>query len=203
MFVCAVAAAVLGCTRLVSGAALPPAVQPVPDGVVDVGRIMLETSRMRGITGTGEELTIIPTMDSTHPVDIDELAATLPPPCRFIYAETAVFGTGFTRFHKITYQYPPRGALISEGAASYPDPESARHAFDALAATVAGCADSPAGAHLVGDQTVDEWSLHTRPGACGRAYLLKSAVLLEVTHCGFSESVADLVVTNMAAGVPG
>jgi len=203
VLLCALAAALLGCTRLIGGAALPPATPPVPDGVVDVGRVMLETSRMRGITGADEQLTIIPTMDSTFPVDIDELAATLPPPCRFVYAETAVFGTGFTRFHKTTYQYPPKGALISEGAAAYPDPESARQAFDALVGSVAECADSPAGPNLVGDQTVDDWSLHTRPGNCGRAYLLKSAVLLEVTHCGFSESVADLVMTNMAAGVPG
>lgn len=164
---------------------------------------MLDTSRMRAITGAGEELTIIPTMDSTAPVDIDELAVSVPSPCRFIYAETMVFGSEHTQFHKTTYQYPPEGALISEGAAGYPDPESARRAFDAVVATVAGCADSPAGAGLVGEWTADEQFLHTRPGDCGRGYLLKSVVLLEVTHCGFSESIADLVLTNMAAGVPG
>lgn len=193
----------LGCTRLVGGAALPPDAPPLPDGTVDVGQIMLDTSRMRGITGSGEELTIIPTMDSTAPVDIDELAATVAPPCRFVFAETAVFGGEHTQFHKITYQYPPKGALISEGAAAYPDPESARRALDAVVATVAECADSPTGPGLVGEWTADEQSLHTRPGNCGRAYLLKSVVLFEVTHCGFSESIADLVLTNMAAEVPG
>lgn len=203
LLVCVVATAAVGCTRLVGGSALPPVAPPLPDGAVDVGRLMLDTSRMRGITGTGEELTIIPTMDSTAPVDIDELAATVPPPCRFVYAETTVFGTGFTQFHKTTYQYPPKGALISQGAAAYPDAEAARRAFDAVVATVAGCAESPAGAALVGDQTADQQSLHTRPGDCGRAYLLKSEVLLEATHCGFSESITDLVITNLAAGVPG
>lgn len=193
----------LSCTRLVGGLGLPPAVPPPADGAVNVGRIVLDTPRMRSITGAGEELTIIPTMDSTAPVDIDELAATVPPPCRFVFDETAVFGSAFTQFRKTTYQYPPKGALISEGAAAYPDPESARQAFDALVETVAGCADSPAGPHLVGNQSVDEWSLRTGAGSCGRTYLLKSTVLLEVTHCGFSESVADLVVTNMATGVPG
>jgi hypothetical protein len=192
----------LGCTRLVGGAALPPVGPLMADGVLSVGRLMLDTSRMRGITGSGEELTIIPTMDSTAPVDIDELAATVPPPCRFIYAETMVFGSEHTQFHKTTYQYPPKGALISEGAAAYPDPESARRALDTVVTTVAECADSPTGPGLVGEWSADEQSLHTRPGACGRAYLLKSVVLFEVTHCGFSESIADLVLSNMAAEVP-
>ncbi|MEO6794836.1 MAG: sensor domain-containing protein [Mycobacterium sp.] len=201
--ICAVTAAVLGCTRLVGGAALPPVTPPAPDGAVDVGRIMLDTPRMRAITGAGEELTIIPTMDSGAPVDIDALAATVPPPCRFIYAETAVVGARFTQFRKTTYQYPPKPGLISQGATVYPDPDAARGAFDALVATVAECADSPAGPGLVGDWTTDGPWLHTRPGGCGRSYLLQSVVMLEVTHCGFSESVADLVLTNMAAGVPG
>lgn len=201
--VCALAAMLLGCTRLVGGAVLPPVSPPLPEGAVDVGRIMLDTSRMRSIAGAGEELTIVPTMDSAAPVDIDELAATVPPPCRFIFAETTVFGSRSTQFHKTTYQYPPKGALISEGAAAYPDPDAARRAFTDLVATVTDCADSPAGPVLIGDWTVDDQSLHTRPGECGRAYQLKSVVLLEVTHCGFSESVADLVITNMAAGVPG
>ncbi|MEZ0384389.1 sensor domain-containing protein [Mycobacterium sp. pW045] len=200
---CVITAAVAGCTRFVGGAALGPVLPPESDGAVHVGTILLDTGRMRGITGTDEDLTIIPTMDSTAPVDIDELAATVSPPCRFVFDETAVFGSAFTQFRKTTYQYPPKGALISEAAAAYPDPESARQAFDALVETVAGCADSPAGPHLVGNQSVDEWSLRTGAGSCGRTYLLKSTVLLEVTHCGFSESVAELVVTNMAAGVPG
>ena len=201
--ICAVAAAIAGCARLVGGTALPPVVLPVPDGAVDAGRIMLETPRMRAIMGTDEQLTIIPTMDSAGPVDIDKLAATVPPQCRFLYAETAVFGSGPTRFHKITYQYPPRPALVSQGAAVYPDAESARRAFDALVATVADCSDSPAGPGLVGDWDADDDVLHTQAGACGRSYRVKSVVLLEVTYCGFSESDAELVITNLADAVPG
>lgn len=203
---CAVAALLAGCTRVVGGAGLLPPTQIPgrlpPDGI-EVSRILLNDSRMRGITGTDEDLTIIPSMDTHSPVDIDELAATLPPPCRYIYAENAVFGRAFAQFHKITYQYPPKGALISEGVAVYPDPEAARSAFGALAGAVAECADSSAGPVVVGDWAADEQSLHTRAGACGRSYRLKSAALLEVTHCGFSESVADLVVTNMASAIPG
>lgn len=206
MLVCVVAATSLGCTRLVGGAALPPAtVLPgrLPTAGVDVARILLDTPRLRGITGTDEQLTIIPTMDSTSPVDIDALAATVPPPCRFVYAETAVYGTGIAQFHKTTYQYPPRGALIAEGAAAYPDAEVARRAFDALVATVTGCADDPAGRTLVGQWGVDGPSLHTRAGRCGSDYRVTAAVLLEVTFCGFSESVSQLVIANMAAAVPG
>lgn len=202
---CAVAA-LLGCTRMVGGAGLLPPTQipgRLPPEGVEISRILLDNSRMRGITGAGEELTIIPSMDTSSPVDIDELAATLPPPCRYIYAENTVFGREFAQFRKITYQYPPKGALISEGAAVYPDPDTARSAFDALIGTVAECADSSAGPVLVGDWAADQQTLHTRAGACGRSYLLKTVALLEVTHCGFSESIADLVVINMAAGVPG
>ncbi|MGB3474670.1 MAG: sensor domain-containing protein [Mycobacterium sp.] len=199
----AVTAAVVGCTRLVDGTALPPVVLPAPTGVVDLGRIMLGTPRMRAIVGADEQLTVIPTMDSSSPTDIDDLAATIPPPCRFIFAETAVFGSAATRFHKTTYQYPPKAALVSEGAAVYPDTEAAHHALDTLVNTVAECADTAAGPGLVSDWDSDEESLRTHAGACGRAYQVKSVVLLEVTYCGFSQADAALVVTNMASAVPG
>ncbi|QZA10177.1 sensor domain-containing protein [Mycolicibacter heraklionensis] len=199
----AVAAAVVGCTRLVGGTALPPAALPAPDGAVDLGRVMLGTPRMRAIVGADEQLTVIPTMDSSSPTDIDDLAATIPPPCRFVFVETAVFGSAPTRFHKTTYQYPPKAAMVSEGAAVYPDAETAHHALDALVATVAECADTSAGPGLVSDWDADDESLRTHAGDCGRAYQVKSVVLLEVTYCGFSESDADLVVANMASAVPG
>lgn len=199
----AVAAAVVGCTRLVGGTALPPAALPAPDGAVDLGRVMLGTPRMRAIVGADEQLTVIPTMDSSSPTDIDDLAATIPPPCRFVFVETAVFGSAPTRFHKTTYQYPPKAAMVSEGAAVYPDAETAHHALDALVATVAECADTSAGPGLVSDWDADDESLRTHAGDCGRAYQVKSVVLLEVTYCGFSGSDADLVVANMASAVPG
>ncbi|MGH3563734.1 MAG: sensor domain-containing protein, partial [Mycobacterium sp.] len=152
--VCGAATMLLGCTRLVGGVAqLPPTETPGPmlPAGVDVDQIMLDQAQMRGITGAGQDLTIIPTMDGKSPVDIDPLADTVPPECRFVYAETATFGTEITQFHKTTFQDPPEGALISEGAAAYPDVGTARHAFDALVATVGDCADSSAGAMLVGD----------------------------------------------------
>ncbi|MGV0625261.1 sensor domain-containing protein [Mycolicibacter minnesotensis] len=198
--ICAVAA-VVGCTRLVGGTALPLA--PSSTDGADLSRIMLDTPRIRALVGADEQLTIIPTMDSPAPADIDELAATVPPPCRFIFAETAVFGTRHTRFRKITFQYPPNAAIISQAAAIYPDPQTARQTLDALAATVAACADSPAGTKLVGDWAADPETLRSGAGACGSAYQLKSVVLLEVTYCGFTSSDADLVLTNMAANVTG
>jgi hypothetical protein len=199
----AVIAAVASCSRVVGGTALPLAAPPTSDGGVQLGRIMLGTARMRAILGADEQLSIIPTMDSGSPTDIDDLAATVPPPCHFIFADTEVFGSATTHFHKTTYQYPPQAAMISEGAAVYPDADASHHAFDALLAAVAGCADTAAGPGLVGEWAGDEQSLHTSAGACGRAYQLKSVVLLEVTYCGFSPSDSDLVLTNLAANVPG
>jgi PknH-like extracellular domain len=190
------------CTRVVGGAALPPfGAGPNLSGV-DVDRVLLDQSRMRAITGADEHLTIIPSMDGKSPVDVDTLAKTAPPQCRFVYEDTATFGADIEDFHKTTFQYPPRGGLISEGAAAYRDANTARHAFEALVATVRDCANTSAGAGFVGPWIADERSLQTRPGDCGRDYEVKSVVLIEVTYCGFPESVSTIVITNIAANVP-
>src|SRR5271155_5394444 len=89
-----------------------------------------------------------PVLGGASPVDIDTLAKTAPPQCRFVYADTATFGPDVETFHKTTFQYPPRGGLISEGAAAYRDADTASRAFGALATTVRNCADSSAGLGL-------------------------------------------------------
>ncbi|MHA7651367.1 sensor domain-containing protein [Mycobacterium sp. ML4] len=190
------------CTRVVSGEALP-AFGAVPLGVLDPVAVLLDQSRMRAITGAGDHLTIIPSMDGRYPVDIEDLAATAPPECRFVFAETSVFGPEVKAFHKTTFQDPPDGRLISEGAASYPDGGTARRAFDRLVATVQRCADTSMGWLFINTWDADADSLHMRPGSCGRDYRLRSVALLEVTFCGFPDSVSDIVMTNIVANVPG
>jgi hypothetical protein len=201
LLACCAALVAAGCTRVVDGTALP-AFGAGPLSGVNVEQILLDQSRMRAITGGGEHLTIIPSMDGKSPIDIDTLAETTPPQCRFVYAETATFGPDFESFHKTTYQYPPRGGLISEGAAAYRDAGTARQTLDALVATVDSCATSAKGELFVGEWHADDQSLHTRSGDCGRDYRLKSTVLMEVTFCGFPASVSDIVLTNLAANVP-
>lgn len=169
---------------------------------VNVDTILLDQFRMRAITGTGEHLTIIPSMDGNSPVDVDSLAQATPQACRFIYAETATFGPDVAKFHKTTFQDPPDGALISEGAAAYQDNATARRAFSALVATVGVCASGSAGDLFVGDWKADANSLHLGPGGCGRDYRVVSLALLEVTFCGFPQSVSDIVMTNIAANIP-
>lgn len=192
------------CTRVVDGTAVPaPGGAPKGEWGVDVDAILLDQSRMRAITGAGDDLTIIPSMDGKYLVDLDILAETAPTECRFVYDETSTFGPDVEQFHKTTFQYPPKGGLISEGAAAYRDAATARHALDTLMATVGRCAASPSGLPLVGDWSTGADSLHTRPGDCGRDYRIKSVVLMEVTFCGFPESVSDIVLTNIAANVPG
>jgi len=191
------------CTRVVDGTALPgPGATRHAVRGVDVDTVLLDQPRMRAITGAGEHLTIIPSMDGTSPVDIDTLAESAPRECRFLFAETATFGPDIEEFHKTTFQDPPDGALISEGAAAYADADTARRAFGALVATVGTCADDSAGQLLVGDWQADAESLQLRPGGCGRDYRVLSVALLEVTFCGFPESVSDIVMTNMVANVP-
>lgn len=193
----------VACTRVVGGVAVPAFPGTISASPVDVDAILLDQDRMQAITGGGEHLTIIPSMDGNAPVDLDALAATAPPQCRFIYADTATFGPDVEDFHKTTFQYPPQGGLISEGAAAYRDTDTARHAFDVLVSTVESCATTSDGFVYIGDWHADAQSLHTRPGSCGRDYRLKSVVILEVTFCGFPASVSDIVITNIAANVPG
>lgn len=193
------------CARVVDGTALPGYGATRGDGGrgFSVDTILLDQSRMRAITGAGEHLTIIPSMDGTNPVDIDALAGNAPRECRFLFAETATFGPDIEQFHKTTFQDPPDGALISEGAAAYRDADTARRAFGALVATVGDCANSSAGELLIGDWQADDTSLRLRPGGCGREYRILSVAMLEVTFCGFAQSVSDIVMTNIAANVPG
>jgi PknH-like extracellular domain len=204
LLLCGVVVLAGACTRVVDGEAVAGFVGGAR-GVqgVNVDTILLDQARMRAIAGAGDELTIIPTMDGTQPVDIDALANTMPPQCRFIYAETATFGPDVEEFHKTTFQYPPKGALISEGAAAYRDAGTARNAFSALVNTVGNCATSSSGDLYVGDWKADSDELHVRPGDCGRDYRVLSVALLEVTFCGFPDSVSDIVLTNIAANVPG
>ncbi len=199
---CCAALLAAACTRVVSGAAVPGSGELSRPGV-DVDEVLLDQPGMRAVTGAGDDLTIIPSMDGTSPVDVDGLADEVPAQCRFVFAETATFGSEIEQFHKTTFQDPPRSALISEGAGGYRDAGTAQHTFDALVASVDGCAGSSKGSVLIGEWRADEQSLRTRPGECGRDYRVKSSVLLEVTFCGFPESVSDIVMTNIAAKVPG
>jgi hypothetical protein len=204
LVLCAVALTV-SCTHTVAGSA----VRPVPGfdddsrSPVDVDGVLLEQSQMRAITGAGEDLTVIPSMDGKLPVDIDQMADSVPPPCRWYFAETQTFGPDVEEFHKTTYQDPPNGALISQGAAAYRDPGTARRAFDALVELVNRCDSTPLGPTFVGEWTATDDSVQTRGSQCGRDYRLKSVVLVEVTFCSFPASVPDIVLTNIMAKVPG
>jgi PknH-like extracellular domain len=202
---CAAAVLATGCTQWVGGLPLRAAGEPEfsPPGIVDVDRVLLDQSQIRAITGGGQDVTIIPSMDGKSPVDIEELADSVPPDCRFIFAETATFGPDIEDFRKTTFQDPPRGTLISEGAAAYRDAATARRSFDALSAAVAQCGNGSYGPLLIGEWAIETDSVHIRPGECGRDYRLKSSVLVEVTFCGLSDSVPDIVMTNIVNKIPG
>jgi hypothetical protein len=196
----------MSCTHTVTGSAgrSAPGIDDDSRSPVDVDGVLLEQSQMRAITGAGEDLTVIPSMDGKLPVDVDQLADTLPPPCRWYFAETQTFGPEVEEFHKTTYQDPPDGALISQGAAAYRDPGTARRAFDGLVELVDGCDSTDMGSTFVGEWNATGDSVQTRTeGQCGRDYRLKSVVLVEVTFCAFPASVPGIVLTNIMAKVPG
>lgn len=196
---------VAGCTHSVTGDAVrsAPGIDDDSLSPVDVEAIMLDQSQMRAITGAGEDLTIVPSMDGKVPVDIEPLADNAPPQCQWIFAETQTFGPDVEEFHKTTFQNPPDGVLISEAAAAYRDPVTARRAFDDLVALVDGCGSTSLGEMFVGGWSATADTLQTRPaGACGRDYRVKSVVLVEVTSCRIPGSVPDIVLTNILAKVP-
>ncbi|CAJ1584146.1 sensor domain-containing protein [[Mycobacterium] wendilense] len=200
---CVLALALPACTTVVDGRASAPAdAGPWSPPLVDARAVLLDLNSMRGITGAGTDLSVIPSMDTPYPVDITPLADEAPPPCRFLFAETATFGTSIDDFHKISYQSPPDAGLISQAAAVYVDPPTARAVFDELTHAATDCAQTPFGQTYLGELRSDDRSLRTRAGECGRDYRLKAVVLAEVTFCAFGESVSDIVLANLLGGVP-
>lgn len=195
-----------GCSQTVAGEArrAVPGLDDASRSPVDVEAVILDQSRMRALTGAGEHLSIIPSMDGKLPVDIDGLATTVPPGCGWLFAETQTFGAEVEEFHKTTFQNPPAGGLISEAVAAYRDEATAHRAFTDLAGRIYDCAETSEGALLVGQVTGTADTVQTRaPGDCARDYRVKSVVLAEVTACRFSRSIPDLVMTNLLANVPG
>jgi PknH-like extracellular domain len=196
-----VAALVASCTQTVDGLAVRsvPEIDEDSRSPIDVETLMLDQSQMRAITGAGEDLTIVPSMDGKFPVDIEQLMKSAPPQCEWIFAETQTFGPEVEEFHKTTFQNPPDGGLISQGVAGYRDAQT-----DELVGLVDGCDSTDYGPMFVGDWAVTADSLRTRPSqACGRDYRVKSVVLVEVTFCAFPASVPDLVMTNILEKIPG
>jgi hypothetical protein len=201
----AAALSMTACAQTTAGTALrsAPGIDEDSRSPVDVDTVLLEQSQMRAITGAGDDLTIIPSMDGKLPVDIEHLARAAPPQCRWYFTESQTFGPDVEEFHKTTYQDPPDGALISQGAAAYRDPETARRAFEGLIGLVDDCGNTDSGPIFVGDWMASEDAISTRTGDCGRDYRLKSVVLVEVTFCAFPANVPDIVATNILAKVPG
>ena len=83
---CAAAVLAAGCSQTVSGAAMRAAPGMDDDSLspIDVETIMLDQSQMRAITGAGEDLSIIPSMDGKIPVDIEPLVESAPPQCQWL-----------------------------------------------------------------------------------------------------------------------
>lgn len=205
---CAAAILAAGCSETVNGAAVrsAPAVDDDSRSPVDVDVVLLDRAEMQAVTGAGEGLTAIPGTESKVPVDIGDLPGFAVKPvtqqCQWIYSETQVFGPDLEEFRKSTYQYPAGSGLISQAAAGYKDPPTARRALDTMVARIQECGATSSGRTLVGEVTTTADSVHTRPGDCGRDYRVKSVVLVEVTFCAFPASVPDIVMTNILANVP-
>lgn len=195
---------VAGCTQSITGSAVRavPGLDDDSLSPVDVETVVLDQAQMRALTGAGEDLSIIPSMDGKIPVDVEPFVKGAPPQCEWLFADSQTFGPDVEEFHKTTFQNPPDGALISEGVAAYRDAESARAAFDSLVGRVDACGSTALGSALVGEWTSGRDTLTMRSGACGRDYRVKSVVMVEVTFCHFPGSVPDIVMTNILGNVP-
>lgn len=205
---CVAAVACVGCAQTVDGSAVraAPGIDEGSLSPIDVDTVLLDDDQMQALTGAGHDLTAVPGMDSKVPVDLDPAVFSMesvPPQCQWVFAETQIFGSQVEEFHKATFQTPSRGGLISQAAAGYRDADTAQRAFADFVDRVEDCDASDAGPAIVGEATSTPDSIRTRPGGCGRDYQVKSAVLVEVTFCGFPDSVPELVMTNILDNVPG
>jgi hypothetical protein len=204
MLLSCLAAAMLftGCTRVVGGIAfMPPTEGSYRDGM-DVDDLLLTTAELRDLTGAGLDLNGVPGMDSTQTVDDQLLVDAAPPECRFVFLESQVFGGNVKQFHKTSFQTPSKAALLSEAAAAYVDADSARRAFGTVTDLVKACGDSTTGYAYVNKYTADAEAVHAEDmGDCGRVYRLADTVLVEVTYCGYSHVVPDIVASRMASRV--
>jgi len=198
--VAAVIAIAGGCTHVVGGLALMrPDEGPYLNGM-DVDELLLTTPELRDLTGAGLDLNGVPGMDSKQTVDDELLVGAAPPECQFVFRESAIFGPDVKQFHKTSFQTPPKQALLSEAAAAYVDAGTARHVFDNVAGLVKSCGDTSSA--YVYDWTADAQTVRAESlGDCGRIYRLESTVLIEVTYCGYSQVVPNLVATRIASRV--
>jgi PknH-like extracellular domain len=203
---CAVTLLTASCAQTIQGMATraAPGIDDESRSPVDVDSVLLDQAQMRAITGAGDNLTIVPSMDGKNPVDVSDLMNGTPQECQWYFAETQTFGPEVEEFHKTTFQNPPDGGLISEGAAAYRDPQTARRAFADLVGHVYDCGSTQLGSTFIGEWTAEADTLRMRsPGTCGRDYRIKNVVLAEVSFCSFPESVPDIIMTNIMGKVPG
>ncbi|OBB08974.1 hypothetical protein A5662_09010 [Mycobacteriaceae bacterium 1482268.1] len=202
---CTAGLLVAGCAQSIQGTAIraAPGIDDESRSPVDIESVMLDQAQMRAVTGAGDNLTIVPSMDGKIPVDVSDLMNGTPQECQWYFAETQTFGSEVEEFHKTTYQNPPDGGLISQGAAAYRDPDTARHAFADLIRRVYDCGSTELGKTFIGEWTADADSLTMRSsGTCGRDYRIKNVVLAEVSFCSFPDSVPGIVMTNIMNKVP-
>jgi hypothetical protein len=202
---CTAALLAAGCSHSIEGTATrtAPAIDEESRSPVDVESVMLDQAQMRAVTGAGESLTIVPSMDGKIPVDVSDLMNGTPQECQWYFAETQTFGSEVEEFHKTTFQNPPDGGMISEGAAAYRDQQTARHAFADLVGQVYDCGSTELGSTFIGEWTADADTLTMRsPGTCGRDYRIKNVVLVEVSFCSFPDSVPGIIMTNIMDKVP-
>lgn len=178
---------------------MPPAEGPYLGGM-DVDDLLLTTPELRDLTGAGLDLNGVPGMDSKQTVDDELLVGAAPPECQFVFRESAIFGPDVKQFHKTSFQTPPKQALLSEAAAAYLDTDTARRTFDNVTGLVKSCGDTGSG--YVYDWTADPHTVRAESlNDCGRIYRLESTVLIEVTYCGYSQVVPNLVATRIASRV--
>jgi hypothetical protein len=180
---------------------MPPAQGLYLDGM-DVNQLLLTTPELRDLTGAGLDLNGVPGMDSIQMVDNELVVDSAPPECRFVFLESQTFGPDVKQFHKTSFQTPPKSALISEAAAAYVDADTAHRAFDNVTELVKTCGDSASGYAYVYEYTADPAAVHAQSiGDCGRIYRLAVTVLVEVTYCGYSHVVPDLVASRISSRV--
>ena len=109
----------------------------------------------------------VPSTDGKIPVDFSDLMTERRSNAMGL-RRTQIFGSELEEFHKSIFQNPPDGGLISEAAAGYRDPDTARRLRRSCRARLRLRCDKTRPTSI-GEWTADVDSLRTRPAGAAAA----------------------------------
>lgn len=127
-----------------------------------------------------------------------------PGPCRAVFDQNVVFGSGWAHFRSVTYNgtintgpgQPHMAAVVTQGIGIYPDDGAARDVFDRLVPALTACSDMQAKHYDFTIAQPNPSTVALKSDLWNVMYRLQSSVLIDVAVLGLpqSEQTANAVV---------